>query len=99
MIDVQLICPGTHEDNYIALWSVWLQTLSGLSGCRWPAVVIPCQIDTGGDKQLQDKISQVLRNSVLRFFDYSEGRFQAPPLFHSSWLCQEPLHLGLDDDE
>ena len=33
MKGVQLACPGTHEDNYITLWYVLLQILSGPSGC------------------------------------------------------------------
>lgn len=99
MVDMQRVCPGIREDNYIALWSVLLRILLGLSGCLWLAVVIRCQTGIVGDKRLQDKISQVLRNSVLKFFGYFLGRLQAPPLFHSSWLCQEFLHLGLDGDE
>lgn len=70
MIDVQLVSPGTHEDNYIALWSVSLQILSGPSGCLWLAAVTLCQTGKVGDKRLQDRISQVLHSSVLRFFGY-----------------------------
>lgn len=89
MTDGQLVCPE--------LYGVLLQTLLGLLGCLGLAVVTLCQTDIVGDEWLQGKISHLLHNSVLRFFNCFQGRLQAPLSFHSSWLWQESLRLGLDD--
>lgn len=46
MTDVHLVCPGTHEDNYIALWSVLLQIVG--YGLLWGYCVRQIQCETSG---------------------------------------------------